>query len=245
VANTEASNNEGSTGIWFDASCYNMTIVNNVTTNNGKDQIEVEVSDKGIIANNVATGGESGIVLFDAGNFKVFNNKVGGSKLFGIQLSQDHRRQSDASIAEEHDPRRPIPDPTVPWLVKNITLSNNVFGNGGYFQFYALDKKTHIPVDKMNVTITGNLFNKRVSKSTPTMVAWGKGDNVTLERYETPAALAAAKGSSWRNAQTSSSLSISSMSTDINNHAGIAVGLPSDVAAAIGTSAGTKALGTL
>jgi hypothetical protein len=133
----------------------------------------------------------------------------------------------------------------VTWLTKDITISNNVFGNGGKFQFYGLDGETNIAVDRMNVTINGNLFNKRTETSQPTMVAWGKGDNKTLERYESPAALAAAKNGSWKNAQTSGSSSISSMQSGISNYNSYAVSLPSDVASAIGTSGGTKAMGVL
>ena len=84
-------------------------------------------------------------------------------------------------------------DPNIPWITQDIQMSNNVFGNGGAFQVYALDGKTNRAVDTWRLKINGNLFNKRVVKTNPTMVAWGKGDNVTLERYETPALLAAAK----------------------------------------------------
>lgn len=240
IANVEARNNLG-TGIWFDVSSYNMTIVNNVATGNRKHQIEVEISDKGIIANNVATGGEDGIILFNAGNFKVFNNEVGGSSLFGIKLAQDGRRQ--ATHADGRDTRRPVPDSTVPWITRNVVLSNNVFGNGGYFQLYALDGKTRIAVDHWNLTVTGNLFNKRVVKSDPTMVAWGKGDNVTLERYESPAALAAAKNGAWRNAQTTSSKTLAAMSADKIAFVSVAIPLPTDVASATGMTAGIKRLG--
>lgn len=244
VVNTEAKDNGGS-GIWFDASCYDMTVTNNVATNNTKNQIEVEVSSKAIVANNEALGGETGILLYDAGQVKAFNNELGGSRLFGIKLAQDYRRQSNPNVPEAHDPRRPIPDPTVTWLTKDITIANNVFGNGGKFQFYGLDGETNIAVDWMNVTINGNLFNKRTETSQPTMVAWGKGDNKTLERYESPAALAAAKNGSWKNAQTSGSSSISSMQAGISSYSSYAVSLPSDVAEAIGTSSGTKGLGVL
>ena len=46
VKNVEANNNLGS-GIWFDVSSYNVTIVNNTANGNTKHGIEVEVSDTG------------------------------------------------------------------------------------------------------------------------------------------------------------------------------------------------------
>ncbi len=130
------------------------------------------------------------------------------------------------------------------WEVKNIQLSNNAFGNGGLFQFYALDKETYRSADSMNITLNGNLFNKRVNKnpSQPTMVAWGQSDNKTLVRYETPTELKA-KNSSWNNAQTPGSMAIADMGALKTQYASTALGLPSDVAAAIGQSAGSKKMG--
>lgn len=244
VRNVDASRNVG-TGIWFDVSSYNMTIVNSTANGNSKHGIEVEVSDKGIIANNVATsGGEDGIVLFNAGNFKVFNNDVGGSSLFGVKLVQDERRQATlGSFSQARDSRVSGVDATVPWVSRNIQVSNNAFGNGGYFQLYALDGKTGRAVDGWNLTVNGNLFNKRAANRDPTMVAWGKGDNKTLERYETPAALAAAKNGGWSNAQLSSSKSIGSMAADKSAYASAAISLPNDVASAIGLPSGAKVMG--
>jgi parallel beta-helix repeat protein len=244
--NNEVSNNNGS-GIWFDVSSYNMTIVNNTANSNTKHGIEAEVSSKGIIANNQAVnGGEDGIILLDAADFKVFNNEVGGAKLFGIKLGQDERRQSKlGSFSEARDSRYAnVVDPNITWITKNIQLCNNVFGNGGSFQIYMLDGRTNRAVDTWNVTINGNLFNKRVVKTDPTMVAWGKGDNATLERYETPAALAAAKNGSWKNAQISTSKPILSMASDETAHASTAVPIPADVADATGRlTGGSRVLG--
>ena len=162
ISNNEASNNLG-TGIWFDVSAYDMTIVGNDTNGNSKYGIEVEVSSQGIVANNQATGGEAGITIFDSGNLKVFNNDVGGSTQAGIKLIQDERRQAAiGSFTEARDPRYlNVVDPKMPWLNENIQVANNVFGNGGAFQLFALDGKTDRAVDRWNLTVNGNLFNPR------------------------------------------------------------------------------------
>ena len=131
------------------------------------------------------------------------------------------------------------------WLTENIQLSNNVFGNGGAFQIYALDGRSNRAVDLWKLTINGNLFNKRVVSTNPTMVAWGLGDNKSVVRYETPTALAAAKNSGWKNAQLSSSKPILSMGADKTAYASVAVGIPSDVSTATGgrLASGSKVLG--
>jgi parallel beta-helix repeat protein len=245
IDNVEANNNV-TTGIWCDVSSYQLTIVNNTANGNGKHGIEVEISDTGIIANNQAiNGGEDGIILFDSGHFKVFNNEVGGSSLFGIKLAQDERRQAAlGKNPEGRDSRyKDVVDPNIPWITQDIQLSNNVFGNGGGFQVYALDGKTKRAVDTWRLKLTGNLFNKRAVKTNPSMVAWGKGDNVTLERYETPALLAAAKASSAPNSQIGSSKPILEMGPDKTAYGSGAVPIPTDVAAATGLTAGSRLMG--
>ena len=245
IDNVEANNNF-TTGIWCDVSSYQLTIVNNTANGNGKHGIEVEVSDTGIIANNQAiNGGEDGIILYDSGHFKVFNNEVGGSSLFGIKLAQDERRQATlGQFPEARDSRyKDVVDPNMPWITQDIQMSNNVFGNGGAFQVYALDGRTKRAVDTWRLKLTGNLFNKRAVKTDPTMVAWGKGDNVTLERYETPALLAAAKPTSAPNAQIGSSKPILDMGPDKTAFASSAVPIPTDVALATGLPVGSRLLG--
>ncbi len=170
---------------------------------------------------------------------------MGGSSLFGIKLAQDERRQASiGSYNEARDSRyKTVVDPTITWVTRNIQVSNNVFGNGGSFQIYALDGKTSRAVDTWGVTINGNLFNPRLVSSQPTMVAWGKGDNKTLERYETPVTLAAAKNSGWKNAQVATSKSVDSMDADKKTYSSTAVAIPSDVASAAGLTSGSKVLG--
>lgn len=242
IQNNNTSNNQRSTGIWLDESVYNANVSNNTSSSNGVNGIELEISDTAIVANNETNSQETGILIYNTGNVKIFNNSMGGNRLFGVKLAQDERRQAVGSF-DGQDPRQPAVDPTVPWLTRNITISNNVFGNGGRFQFYALDGVTKIPVDDMNVVITGNLFNKRVGPDDPTMVAWGDNDGSTLQRYETPAALSAAKDASWTNAITDTSLPISEMAPWIASSATVAVPLPQDVATAIGKPAGSAVLG--
>jgi parallel beta-helix repeat protein len=245
VKNVDASNNLGS-GIWFDVSSYKVTIVNNTANNNSKHGIEMEVSDTGMIANNEATnGGEDGIIVYDSANVKVWNNEVGGSSLFGMKIAQDQRKQANlGTYMEARDSRyKNTVDPNMTWITKNITVSNNVFGNGGLFQIFAMDGKQNRAVDTWNLTINGNLFNHKVASSEPMMVAWGRGDNTTQEKYSTPAALAAAKNSGWKNAQTTTSKPIGSMADDMTAFASTAVPIPADVAAATGLTAGAQVLG--
>ncbi|PPF66129.1 hypothetical protein C5E16_12370 [Clavibacter michiganensis] len=241
VVNNDTGRNFGS-GMWFDESCYDLTVTGNDSNDNEYTGIQLELSDTAVVSDNSTTGGQTGINLFDSGNVQLFNNTMGGNSKFALSLLQDERRQSVASF-DGQDPRRPAVDSTVPWLTRNIVISNNVFANGGGFSIYALDKRTNIAVDRWNLTITGNLFTKRVVTTDPTMVAWGQGDNSTLVRYETPAALSAAKNGSWRNTMTTASTSVSGMSAYLSAAASLAVALPSGIAGLLGQPTGVKRVG--
>ena len=169
----------------------------------------------------------------------------------GIKLVQDERRQANGLSPEGMDPRTlGQPDPTVTWITGNIVISNNVFGNQGSFgkglyQVFGLDNRTNRAMDDWNVTVDGNLFNPKVNINSPSMVGWGKGDNVGLQLYETPASLAGAKNPAWVNAQVAGSERVEDMGPDKTTYASVAKPLPDDVAAAIGQPAGTQRLGAM
>jgi hypothetical protein len=251
VRNNETNANGRGTGVWMDVSSLDITMVNNTANDNRKYGLEAEISARGIFANNLTWNNkEAGIILFDAGGFQVFNNEIGGSNWHGLKLAQDQRRQADGKYLEGRDPRYLNQvDPEIPWLTENVVVSNNVFGNRGNFsrgsyQLYGLDGRSNRPMDDWNITIDGNLFNTKTDASQPTMVAWGEGDNVTLQIYESPAALAAAKNPAWVNAQIPGSKRIEDMGPDKIAYQWAARPIPQDVAAATGLPAAAKLLGT-
>jgi nitrous oxidase accessory protein NosD len=242
VVNNDTSRNFGS-GIWLDESCYDITIVGNTSNDNEYTGIQLELSAKAVIADNSTSGGQTGIQIIDTGDVQLFNNTMGSNSKMGLALLQDERRQAVASY-EGQDPRQPSVDATVPWLTRDIVVSDNVFADGGRFSVYALDQKTRIPVDRWNLVITGNLFTRRVATTDPSMVAWGQGDNATLVRYETPEALAAAKGATWRNTMTPSSTSSAGMAQHLASASVAAVPLPASIAALVGQPAEVRHVGT-
>ena len=81
------------------------------------------------------------------------------------------------------------------------------------------------------MTVDGNLFNKvKFLSSEPTMVSWGKGDNVNVERYETSAALAARRTRAGRTPSSPRPRRSRTCGQDKAAHASVAVPIPSDVA---------------
>jgi parallel beta-helix repeat protein len=232
--------NNGARGFWTDQSVVGITMADNTFSGNYMATM-LELSDTGVVANNTFADGRQGLYILDTGNIKVYNNAFSGQTVAGLYVSQDERRESNASIAA-HDPRQPIPDPTCPWLVRNITVDNNVFlqpGSGESFQFYALDGQTNIPADSMNIVLQGNIFRPRTVASDPWSIGWGAADNHTLAMYATPSAFSLAKSKTWLNG-VSTGLTLDSVVTGAGS---IGQPLPADVATAVGVAAGTVQVG--
>lgn len=240
VDNVDSSRNYGS-GIWFDESTYDMKVTNVTSNHNTTTGIQLELSAKAILAGNQTIGGGTGVIIMNTSDVQIFNSDFGGGKNNGISLKQDSRRPATASTG--WDPRVGKSDPTMSWVTKNITISNNVFQAPGENSVRAIDASTNRAVDTWNVKITGNLFNNKAAGG-PTMVAWGKGDNKSFEVFNTPDALAAAKGSTWRNAMTGSVKTLAQMAPEIAANVGVAVSLPTDIASVLGVAPGTKHLGS-
>lgn len=239
------ANSNMAKGIWLDESCYGINILSNTVTNSGRAAIQVEISAKGVIADNRVSGGMMGIYLFDSGDFTVANNLAYDTTHADIYLSQDERRQATYSVGR--DVRQPVPDPTNPWLLRNILVINNVMGKDtapSYFQFYVLDKATRIDADAMNITLNGNLGVKKSLSTDATFIGWGGTDNVTVEKYDTGEAFNAAKGKTWRNALVAAGTAVDE---ELRQAAAstIAVPLSDSVATLLGVPAGTAKVGPL
>jgi parallel beta-helix repeat protein len=241
MRNNDVSNN-WSAGIWLDESCYAVNITGNTANNNSTTGIQLELSDTAIVADNEVVGNQTGVQIIDSGNVRVFNNEFGRSSSFSLRLKQDTRRASNTSLTG-HDPQRPNPDPTIPWIVRNITISNNLFGAGGLYQIYAMDNVTNLSADAMLITINGNVFNRFIAKGQTKMVGWGGSNNSSVTTFDTPEALAAGENSGWRNAGVNPPTDISSMGAAKTTYVSIAVGLPSDIASLLDQPAGVRRLG--
>lgn len=232
VKNNDVSKNNEGLGIWLDVYSSNFIVASNTVVGNGQVGIEAELSANGIIANNEVRGSLTNINVYDSENVKVYNNELGEAGTFGIKLSQSGRWKT-------------APHAGFNLKLNNIVFANNVVGCGKGFQYFVGDGETNIPADKMALTITGNLFSKRVVSTDPTMVAWGLSDNRSVARYETPAALSAAKNSSWRNSQSTTCASLDALAPLARANASLATAMPTDVASAVGVPTGTKVVGNL
>ncbi len=178
-------------GPWFDESSYDVTFVDNDSVNNDGYGMLFELSDTAKIANNVfAQNDESGLNVQDAGNVEIWNNTFVDNN-GSVIIVQDERRASNLSISG-HDKRRTLPDPTVPWITKNVTLANNVFSQStGDYVVQVNDWSKEFKSSQMLTKSEGNLFHT-ASSSVP-LVTWYP-DAKTWTVYKTLAAYQSATG---------------------------------------------------
>ncbi|MDB5716409.1 MAG: hypothetical protein JWO15_3806, partial [Sphingomonadales bacterium] len=131
------------------------------------------------------------------------------------------------------------PTSTCPWIVQNITVSNNDFSRStAMYEFYALDKGTGRPADIMHITLNGNLFLNRSGATGPWPIGWGNGDIWTPTNYATVRAWEVAHVYPVQNSATTVGITAASQTVT-----SVLVGTPTSVAALLGVPAGTRHLG--
>lgn len=246
-SNNDFQNNT-TVGLWLDESVYNAKVVGNRSTGNGATGIILEISDTISVANNIIAGnGRYGLWIGDTGNVQVWNNTITGNTMAALQLTQDTRRQTNLKQAG-HDKKRPLPDMTVPWILKNVTVSNNVIsGGGGGCLVCVEDQSKEFTAEQMKLTLNGNLY-QRASTSSPSLtVRWGQGA-AAAKSFKTLADFTKATGQDKRSklidgtAVTTGTYLLTPAA--LTQSAAISVPVPAAVAALFGQQAGVAPVRT-
>ena len=162
-------------GVWTDQSVYASTVTGSDFVGNLGHGAFFEISQNVDFVNNLVLGNhDSAVKINDTGNVRLWNNTiVGGART--LEIVQDGRKATDPSVPG-HDPRRPFPDPTMPWLIRNISVGNNVIaGSTGNCTLCVEDYTHTYSAAALNITANGGLY-QRISKSAPTwLVVWSRG----------------------------------------------------------------------
>ncbi|KQO11417.1 hypothetical protein ASF06_01825 [Agreia sp. Leaf244] len=178
-------NNIGN-GLWFDESVYNASVTNSSITGNAHHGLMFELSQKFVAANNyVADNADAGIKIYSSGGADLVNNTVVRNWM-NVYVVQDKRRASNTS-EPGHDPRQPLPDPTVPWYVQNVSVLNNVIGEAqaGTGCSLCIQDSTKVRTGgQMNITLRGNLFTRLDAKTPTSLIMWPNGSAGTVN-YKT------------------------------------------------------------
>jgi parallel beta-helix repeat protein len=236
VRNSIFRNNLGP-GLWFDESCYDAKVSRNQFVGNAGHGVSFEISSTGILVDNlVENNGGNGFKINDSNRVQLWNNTLIGNAP-NIEVVQDSRRGSNLSIPG-HDPRRPQPDPTEPWIIFDDTVMNNVLGPsaGTNPEVYVNDSSGQYSAAALRAMVDGDMFVRPTSASE---ITWGTGAN-HLQQYGSTAAFAAGTGLGSHNTEV---VGQASLPTATQLAKASPLPMPSDVAAAAGVPAGSRFIG--
>jgi parallel beta-helix repeat protein len=181
VVNSLIADNEGP-GLWFDESVYDTAAVTNDILRNTGDGLTYEISAKGFLVDNLVAGnGGMGVKLNDASDLTVWNNTVLDNTDRPIWLVQDSRRASNTGTAG-HDPRQPLPDPTVTWLLGPVSMGNNLIGGRTTATCLLCVQDTALrrTPDEIGITPDGDVYSRSSATSPASTVTWPTGTGTTL-----------------------------------------------------------------
>ncbi len=154
----------GAMGAWFDVSMYNITITGNTFEGHSRTGLLVELSQKAIVADNYSVKNGRGIAVYNSGDVDIWNNTLAGNDRT-LEFMQDERRQEVSSLASK-----------IPWVVTDITVSNNVlaYGSGGC-PVLTQDLQLKRSGNDFGIKSNGNLFWRTSSTAPANLACWANG----------------------------------------------------------------------
>jgi parallel beta-helix repeat protein len=235
-------------GLWADESAYDITVVGNDVVNNSGHGMSLELSAKAVVADNLVLGnGKDGVKINNTAHVAVWNNTFKGNKRT-IWVAQDDRLASNLD-EPGHDPRQPLPDPTMTWVITDVIISNNIFSHANSQTNCVVcveDYTGSRSAEQMGVTFNGNVYNRSSSTTPKWVVVWADGA-ADPKVFTTVAAFTSETGQERRSiAQDGAPLvADDGVAADAVTEQAetVAQPLPADVAAPVGEETGARQLG--
>lgn len=245
--NNLIENSYHATGIWADESTIGITATRNEITNTRLDGfagIQLELSSRGVVADNLILGQDRGVYIFDTSDIQVVNNTIYDSRVADISVDQDFRRQANPNHVG-HDERNPIPDSSNTWISSGNRIKNNLFGTDSRdsnFQLFVHDKDQAFSAGQMVSEVSGNAFESKKEGVSPTLIGWGKS-NGEITQHNDLAEWSSSINKGWKNSTYPVNSPVSKALDLANQNAG-ATGLDADIAKLIGQSSGSTRVGS-
>lgn len=167
-------------GIWTDQSVYDLTVASSDLVGNLGHGAFIELTQKVDVVDDLVVGnGGNGLKINNTGDVLIWNNTiVGGNRT--VNIVQDPRDAADPAVPG-HDPRRPFPDPTMPWLIRDISIGNNVIaGSSGTCTLCVEDYSHRYAASDLNIRSDGNVFQRNTASPAGApqpawLVVWSRG----------------------------------------------------------------------
>lgn len=245
VKNSRLNNNYGP-GLWIDESVYDSKIVNNDLVGNTGHGMSLEISAKIVVANNrILDNSGNAIKLNNSSDVSIWNNTISGKNRV-LNIVQDKRRGANKSDPG-HDPRQTFPDPTMPWIIKNIDVKNNVLSNtgGGNSILAVEDFSAAFTAEQMKISLDSNMYHRTGATNPSWTVVWSKGaGNPSV--YTTLSAFVKAKAKDQKSFEITTGSVVGAdqnPTSAVTSKNGEATALPSAIAQLTGQTTNTKRIG--
>lgn len=236
------------TGLWLDESVYDAKIIRSVSRNNVRHGLSLEISAvMTVLGNVIADNGGFGIKINNTNQVQLWNNTLSNNDR-PLNIVQDDRR-GDQRGTPGHNPRRPFPDPTMPWRVLDVSLHNNIVsGTTGNCLLCVEDYSREHTAEQMRITANGNVYQRDRTNAPTWTTIWSRGASNPLV-FTTVPAFANTTGQerahlalNGQEALTGDLKPTLPVRTAVPT---VARPLPSSLAALLGVAAGVKHLGAL
>lgn len=232
---------------WADESAYNITVANNEIMDGSRYGIFIEISSTASIVNNiVANNAFDGVMITDSDKVNIWNNTIVNNRR-AVAMAQDSRRIEQLSVAG-HDPRRAQPDLTMPWVIGNSTVVNNIMAAGPSATAVLAVESYELAFNASNLNIAsnGNVYSQPALGVPNAAAVWARKSAqpysfVLLDDF---------RGTTGQEATSINPLMTSPVDTAYAPKSSItakvatvAMATPADIAAKAGRAAGEKNLG--
>lgn len=228
-----------SAGVWFDVNSRDIRVTGNRVTGNATTGIQIELSEKAIIADNHLSGNHTGVNIINSGDVEIWNNTI-VSSWRAAGFSQDARRQAAPDLAS-----------TVPWVLDDVTFRNNVVSiatDSSGCPILAQDEERKLRGAAVGVSMDNNVYHRPASGGPANFACWANGSAGT-EGLADLAEFRAFTGNDARSAlwvgSPIVSPSLTVRSEVLSAPRATLAALPAGVARAVGVGAGTKHPGAL
>ncbi len=257
----------GKHGVWTDMSVYGLRVYSNLLQDNTRDGIQYELSGGcDVFDNLILNTGRTPLYVHNTNRARVYNNTVIGcgteymplpnmanARRKVVQFIQDFRRDP-ASTGYGSDPRQPASfydNAANKWLIQDVEYFNNVIagiGSGVYSGLAIDDLERNTGGGRLlaafGIKSGGNVYSWATNPTypyfTPDITTKGSGVQVFYSLGVLQASTPLEKASTFSaSSPLTASKTLSNQSTaDVG-----AQGLPADIAALLGKTAGTKRIG--
>ncbi len=178
-------------GIWFDVSCYDVTIVDNLAQRNYRNGIYVEITGTAIVASNLSIlNGQGGLKLSGATDARVYNNTLADNVQYQLSVHDDGRNNTDPSQIKLG----------ITWNTARNVFANNILSapngatSGALLYTEDLDKPKIVDASTMIAGMTADVYARSGPVRPRLLALWTRPASKPLSKYLTLSSFRAATG---------------------------------------------------